>query len=87
MGRKYSIHTQSSFQPHYNTSVGRWVNTYNEFRDALKEKSDEASARTGIEANYVPVDMADQSAFGVNDDGMDSFHREHYSNPITESIS
>lgn len=86
MGRKYSVHTTASFQPHYNIALGRWVNTHNEFRDGLQAKSDEMSARTGIDHNYVPIDMADSAAFGATDEGMESFHREHHDNPITESI-
>ena len=43
-----------AFQPHYNWSVGEYVETDRDYRDALKRCSDEQSARTGIDADYQP---------------------------------
>lgn len=60
---------------HFNTSVGVHVNSERELRDAIKRKSDEASERNGIETNleYLSrADMADASAHGITDEGLES---------------
>lgn len=54
--RKYSFAVPKLFVPHYNHSVGRYVTSESDFRSALKKASDEASATTGVEHNYVPID-------------------------------
>lgn len=64
---------------HFNTSVGRVVNNERELRDAFKRQSDEVSERTGIEHNMeflTRAEMADASAHGVTDEGLESSRRE-----------
>jgi putative FmdB family regulatory protein len=79
--RVFSFNPLSSFQPHYNTAVGKWVNNEREFRDGLKEASAAATARTGVDTNYVPVEWQDRAAFKPTDEGMDNYHRTHHNNP------
>lgn len=60
---------------HFNYSMGTNVNNERELRDALKRQSDEVSERTGIEHNMdflTRAEMADPSAHGVTDDGLES---------------
>lgn len=64
---------------HFNHSVGRYVSNERELRDAIKRQSDEASERNGIEANLeflTRADMADPTAHGVTDEGLESSRRE-----------
>lgn len=50
----------NGFQAHFNHSIGRFVNNEREFRDALKQGSEEASARMGgMAVNYEPVPIAE----------------------------
>lgn len=43
-----------AFQPHYNYSVGKWVNSDKEFRDELKRAAEANSIITGTYHNYEP---------------------------------
>ena len=43
-----------TFQPHFNHSVGAYVNTDREFRDELKRCSERNSIATGTDHNYEP---------------------------------
>lgn len=79
--RVFSFNPLTSFQPHYNISVGKWVNSEREFKDALKVASANATLRTGIEHNFVPVDARDREAVGATDEGMDNHYRTHHNNP------
>lgn len=81
IARVYSFNPLTSFQPHYNVAVGKWVNSDKEFKDALKVASAEQSARTGLDINYVPIDWKDQAAFKPTDDGMDNHYRVHHNIP------
>lgn len=58
-----------SFQPHFNHSVGRYVNTMAEFNAALARGADEASARTGVEHRYRAADRDAAPDLGVTDNG------------------
>lgn len=48
-----------TFEPHYNHSVGAFVQSRRDFTDALKRGSDEASEVTGVTHNYRPADPRD----------------------------
>lgn len=52
---------------HYNVSAGQYVSGEKELRDVFKRKSDEATERTGIPHNFVPVDLRDTDRVGVKD--------------------
>lgn len=86
MGRKFSFYVKQPFAPHYNTAIGKYVSTRSEFNAELSRLSDKQSERTGIEHNYVPVDLADTAAFGATDEGAEKFQRSRYGQPFTESF-
>lgn len=56
LSRKFSFTAPRLFVPHFNHSVGRYVTSDADFRDALKQASEQAYDNTGIEHNYVPVE-------------------------------
>ena len=45
----------SAFQPHFNHSVGQYVQTESEFRDALKRGAEANSLATGLDHKYEMV--------------------------------
>lgn len=53
--RDWSFSYSNTFQPHFNHTVGKHVNTMQEFKDALARGSDAASERTGMEHSYQPL--------------------------------
>lgn len=77
---------RTSWVPHYNHSVGRYVRTEAEFRSALSQASDDMSARTNIDHSYVPVEAGDREAMGVTDAGMDASRKAHRGEPGWENI-
>lgn len=52
---------------HYNMSAGQYVSGEKHLRDVFKRKSDEATERTGIPHNFVPVDLRDTERVGITD--------------------
>lgn len=54
--RKYSVSVHRPMHEHFNTSVGKPISSDRQFRDELKRKSEEHFLRTGIPADYQPVD-------------------------------
>lgn len=77
--RDYVFQFKPDIPEHFNHSIGRYVTNERELRDAIKRQSDEASERNGIETNLeylTRADMADPSAHGVTDEGLESTRRE-----------
>lgn len=70
MRRRFSFSVKLPTPGHFNHSVGRYVSNDAEFRDALKQKSDEHSARFGTTVSYAPIDYADRKALNVTDEGL-----------------
>lgn len=64
------IHTQ--FGAHYSPTVGQYVSSDRELRDAMKHASEEATLRTGLDHNFVPVDSRDTETLGVTEEGLDA---------------
>lgn len=81
-GRLRRIYSNFRFQrgmeAHFNPSVGTYVSNERQFRDELKRKSDEASIRTGMTHNFVPVDLNDPKALGVTDEGREQIEENNY---------
>lgn len=50
---------RSTFEPHFNYAVGRYVSSQQEFESALSRLSDANSERTGITHNYEPLHPSD----------------------------
>jgi len=61
-------HPNSSFQPHFNNSVGKVVTSQKHFEDELKRGAERNSIRTGIYHNYIPKDPRDR--VGVTEEGL-----------------
>lgn len=69
--RIWSVSFHRPMPPHFNHSVGRYVSNETKFSDALKEKAEEATAKTGIPHDYKPVDIRDRETLGVTEEGLD----------------
>lgn len=54
--RVYGSFSFRRFQEHFNPAVGKVVSSEKEFRDDLKKASEEATRKTGIVHNFVPME-------------------------------
>lgn len=83
--RRWGFSVATSFQPHFNSTLGVAVNTKSQFESELSRASEAASRPvinhlsdgTPVEVerpqhNFVPVDMHDKQAMGVTDEGLDA---------------
>lgn len=52
----------------FSQALGRYVGSKREYHDGLKAASEHASEQTGMDHNFLPMDMADRDATGVTDD-------------------
>jgi len=84
--RLFSFNPITSFQPHYSTALGRYVSTRQDFMDGLARASEHATAVTGIEHNYRPIDWQDREAFGATEEGMDSYYRVDHPESYQEVV-
>lgn len=66
---------RQSLPEHFNTALGEYVTNDRDFRDGLKQKSDDDSKRHNRTVNYSPVDLRDKTALGVTEEGMDATRR------------
>lgn len=69
----------TAFQPHYNYSVGHYVNSEREFRDILNREADHNSLYTGTEHNYEmrdPSELGSTAPFPDSDDILNTQGRE-----------
>lgn len=69
--RKFSFNTSGGMKEHWNIAAGEYVSNRRQLDDALKRQSEAASARTGIDHEFVRVDVADMhdaKAHGVTVD-------------------
>lgn len=73
--RQFSVNVAGmSFQPHFNHSVGAFVNSSRHFDDVLKRRSEENSLRTGVDHNYTRIDgdeAKSMKAVGATDEGLE----------------
>lgn len=68
--RIWSFSNATIMHEHMNTTLGEPVSSMRQFKDGLKRKSEEATARTGIPHNFQPIDPTDKKALGVTDEGI-----------------
>ena len=76
--RQFNFNVRNSMPEHFNYSVGSYVSNERQLRDAIKVVGDEQYHRLGIESDYQylsPSDMADASAHGVTEEGLDDTAR------------
>lgn len=52
----------------FSPALGRYLGSKREYHDALKAASEHASESTGMDHNYLPMDMADKDATGATDE-------------------
>lgn len=67
--RVWSVSFQRSMPPHFNQTVGKYITNQRQFRDELKRSSEQYSLRTGIDADFRPIDR-DPSSLGVTEEGL-----------------
>lgn len=84
MQRLWSAPAVHRFVEHFSQATGQEVGSQRQFREQLKRASEEATIRTGIPHNYVPVDLRDKAATGVTDAGMEATHKAHRDQGITQ---
>ena len=75
--RVYSVNVpgpRAVFEPHYNYSVGAYVNSWSDFESKLRCRQDQQVEVTGLEHNYTPIHPADYKPanLGVSDEGLDT---------------
>jgi predicted nucleic acid-binding Zn ribbon protein len=68
--RVFNFSVKTMVPEHFNRSAGEYVTGERQLRDAFKRQSEAATIRTGIEHNFVPIDLADKKALGVTDEGL-----------------
>ncbi len=73
---------------HFNRSVQRPISSMKQYADELKRKSDEESARDGMERRYVPVDLGDTQSLGVTNEGIheSNIERARNGDPLLPEI-
>lgn len=57
--RVFGFSHHPGFEEGYNRAVGAYVSSAADFRSKLSKASDEASANTGMEHRFVPIDLRD----------------------------
>lgn len=75
MSRRFSSFGFKRFQEHYSPATGQHVSSEREFKDQLKRASEEATKKTGIPHNFVPVDL-DKPKEGPGTDEQARAHRK-----------
>lgn len=73
---------------HFNRSVQKPISSMKQYADELKRKSDEESARDGMERRYVPVDLGDTQSLGVTNEGIheSNIERARNGDPLLPEI-
>jgi len=86
--RVFGFSYREPMQPHFNNAVGRYVSSESDFGDELKRASETASATTGIEHDYKPLEWGDKDAFGATNEGIheSNISRERQGAPLLPDI-
>lgn len=86
--RVFGFALKPMMHSHFNRSVQKPISDMRQYRDELKRKSDEESARDGMERNYVPVDLGDTQSIGVSNEGIheSNIHRAKIGAPLLPEI-
>lgn len=59
---------QGDIDAHFNQALGKPISSMRQFRSELSRASDDASAHTGIDHKYAPVEYGDKQAAGIDSD-------------------
>lgn len=73
--RVFGFSHKPSMEPHWNNAVGAPVSSMHQFKELLKIKSEEATAQTGIEHRFAPLEWGDHQAFGATGEGIEESNR------------
>ena len=73
--RVFCVAIHKPVMAHWNPTVQKEVTSNKDFKDKLKQKGEEYTARTGIEVNYQPIDPSDVK-HKVTDEGMEATNQE-----------
>ncbi len=79
--RQFVFQVRTSMPEHFNHSIGSYVTNEHQIKEALKVISEQQSHRNGIEHNFEYLsrsDLADASAHGVTDEGLEETQRATY---------
>lgn len=77
MKRVFSFSKTPPFEEHFNLTTGEVTSSARSHADNLKRMSEEASLRTGMPHNFVPVHPSEaREAYGVTEEGLDSTYRK-----------
>lgn len=77
MKRIFSFSKPPAFEEHFNLTTGTVTSSPRAHANELKRMSEEASARTGMPHNFVPVHPSEaREAYGITDEGLDSTYRK-----------
>lgn len=79
--RNFSFNVRASMPEHFNYSVGSYVSNERQLRDAVKVAGEQASYKAGMDTHFEylsAADMADPSAHGVTEEGLDDTRRATY---------
>jgi len=66
--RRFSFAAAEVLHEHWNHSLGGPVSDHRKFREGLRRKSDEMSARLGQDVNLQPIDASDPTTVGASPD-------------------
>lgn len=68
--RVFSFSVARPMQPHYNKSAGQYISFERQLKDIFKVQSEQATERTGVEHNFVPVHPSERDRLGVTSEGL-----------------
>lgn len=68
--RVFSFSIKPTMPEHYNNSAGQYISNEKQLKDVFKVQSEQATERTGIEHNFVPVHPDDREKLGVTSEGL-----------------
>lgn len=74
LGRIYSFAKVKTFEPHYNSSLGKYVSTQRDMKNTLRNLEVEAAERLGYEPKYALYDPRELEST-VTEEGMDATNR------------
>ncbi len=81
----FALQRVTSIQPHFNHSIGSYVNNRAELKSEFSRQSDEMSERMNFHVQYEPVDPVDlknsPEAFGVTSEGLEQREKTVAENP------
>lgn len=78
--RVFSFSVAPVMQEHWNNSVDAPISSMTQYKEKLKQKSEEHSEYSGIEHRYEPVDIQDTKSLGVTGEGLDATNRVRRAN-------